>query len=170
MQHGAPLLNVNGLKTGSKLKPIRLTVGNLPRQMLVVRREGAKYRRLVEDETIKAKGKIGLTDAHLIDTASAGTIQAGICRWLLRERINDMQPAEILACTQALLKGKQTRDAAIRALDLDRDRTQDMLDMLYGQPWPTTDSQATEGEPDAADATPRDPVANETDGQGVTTP
>lgn len=112
--------SLNALKNGSKLSMKRLTVGELPKQLLSVRREGRAYRRTLEAEVLKVKGEITLTDGHLIDTASAATIQAGICRWLLREKIGEMNPAEIRGCTQDIVKAKERRDAAVRGLGLER--------------------------------------------------
>jgi hypothetical protein len=111
--------NLNGLKNGSKLSRRRLTVGELPKQLLSVRREGRAYRRALEAEVLAVKGAIGLTDSHLIDTASAATIQAGICRWLLRQKIGTMSTAEIRGCTQDIVRAKERRDAAVKALGLD---------------------------------------------------
>ena len=40
---------------------------------------------------LDAKGEINLTDAHLIDTATAATIAAGISRWVLRNKMDGMK-------------------------------------------------------------------------------
>ena len=96
----------------------RLTVGELPNVMIAVKREGRAYRVRIESEVLKAKGDITLTDAHHIDTAAAATIQAGICRWLLRHRVKDMSTADIRGCTGDIVKAKERRDAAVKALNL----------------------------------------------------
>lgn len=117
---GAPRHNVNGLKTGTAVSHARLTVGELPKELLSVRREGRTYRRVLEQAVLDAKKSISVTDCHLIDTASAATIAAGISRWCLRHKIKEMKANDVLACGQAILRAKQTRDAAVKALDLDR--------------------------------------------------
>jgi len=123
--------NTNALRNGRAIALKRLTVGELPKEMLSVRREGRAYRRTLESEVLRIRGAITLTEGHLIDTASAATIQAGICRWLLRERIAKMSPADIRGCTADLVKAKERRDAAVRALGLDRDDTEDVMAKLY---------------------------------------
>lgn len=116
--------NVNALKTGTKVSKTRLVVGELPSALISVKREGRAYRRNLEAAVMNAKGltgvnQIGTLDAHLIDTASAATIAAGICRWVLRHKVEAMKGTEILACSREIVKCKQARDAAVRALDLD---------------------------------------------------
>src|SRR5215212_262955 len=111
--------NLNGLKNGSKLRLKRLTVGELPATMIAVKREGRAYRRELERECVEIKGQIGTTDAHLIDTAAAATIQAGICRWLLRNKLETMTTADIRGCTADIVRAMEQRDAAVKALGLD---------------------------------------------------
>jgi hypothetical protein len=94
-------------------------VGDLPKQLLSVRREGRAYRRALEAEVLKIKCEISATDAHHIDTASAATIAAGIARWLLRTKIGSMTTGDVLACSKSITKAKQDRDAAVKALALD---------------------------------------------------
>ena len=96
----------------------RLTVGELPSEMIAVQREGRRYRRGLEVSVVEKKGEISVTDAHHIDTAAAATIQAGICRWLLRHRVNDMSTADIRGSTADIVKAKERRDAAVKALNL----------------------------------------------------
>jgi len=149
---GAALGNLNGITNGTQVgRHCRLTVGNLPIELVGVRREGVKYRRNVEAAVIAALGKIDIVAAHAIDTASAAVIHSGICRWLLRERIKDMKPEQILACADALLRGKQVRDKAIRSLNLDRDREADLIQALYS---PHYEPPVTAGEPEAGGSTP----------------
>jgi hypothetical protein len=110
--------NTNGLTSGSKMQ--RLTVGELPNTMIAVKREGRKYRRDLERLVLAAKDEIGVTDAHLIDTASAATIQAGVCRWLLRNKIDSMSVSDIRGTQADIVKAKERRDAAVKALGLDK--------------------------------------------------
>lgn len=115
---GAPVGNLNGLKNGSRMT--RLTVGELPPSMVAIKREGRAYRRELEAAVKEAKGEISLTDAHAIDTAAAATIQAGVCRWLLRNKdVKELSATEIRACMSDITKAKERRDAAVRALKLD---------------------------------------------------
>jgi hypothetical protein len=126
-QHG----NKNALRNGRRLNVKRLTVGELPGSMIAVKREGRAYRRELEAEVIRAKGEINTTDAHLIDTAAAATIQAGICRWLLRHKVETMSTSDIRGCTSDIVKAKERRDAAVKALG---------LDAAPNAPWATVDA------------------------------
>jgi hypothetical protein len=110
---------MNALKTGAGIARTRLVVGELPKQLLSVRREGRSYRRALESAVLNTRSEITATLAHHIDTASAATIHAGICRWLLRNKIATMTTADILACSRELIKAKQARDAAVKLLELD---------------------------------------------------
>lgn len=122
---------LNGLKSGANLDASRLVVGNLPRELLGTQREARAYRRDLESAVIAAKGNISVPDGHLIDTAAAATLHCSVCRWLLRTKIKTMKPADILNCTGAMVKAKTQRDAAVRALELDRDTAQDVIAQLY---------------------------------------
>jgi len=133
---GAAKKNLNALKNGSRLDHKRLTVGELPPSMIAIKREGCKYRRDLEAEVIESKGQINTTDAHLIDTASAATVQAGICRWLLRHKLETMSTSDIRGCSTDIVKAKERRDAAVKALNLDA-----------GPPDPWTILDAKEAEP-----------------------
>lgn len=116
---GPPPGNLNALKNGSKIGRKRLVIGDLPKELISVRREGRAYRRALEAEVMAIKGEINTADAHLIDTATAATIQAGICRWLMRNKIGTMSVADIRGCSQDQVKAKERRDAAVKALGLD---------------------------------------------------
>src|SRR5262245_59188588 len=99
---GPPKGNKNGLKNGTNIARRRLVVGELPKQLLSVRREGRAYRRTLESVVLAERGEISTTDAHHIDTASAATIHAGICRHLLRTKISEMSTTDILACSREI--------------------------------------------------------------------
>jgi hypothetical protein len=123
---------MNALKNGRQLDVSRLTVGELPAKMISVKREGRRYRRSLEAIVLQRKGRIDTIDAHLIDTAAAATIQAGINRWLLRNKLETMTTADIRGCTADIVKAKERRDASVKALELDG--TDDPFDALYSTP------------------------------------
>lgn len=113
--------NINAMKTGTTLvKRRRLVVGELPKQLLSVRREGRAYRRTLEAEVLRVHQQISSTHMHMIDTAAAATIASGIARWCLRHKLAAMTTSDVLACSKSILQSKQARDAAVRLLDLDR--------------------------------------------------
>ena len=118
-------------------KSKRLVVGDLPREMIQINREGRKYRRTLEAEVIDSYGSINTTQAHHIDTATAATVQAGICRWLLRHKIEHMSTSDIRGCTADIVKAKNQRDAAVKQLKLDQPPR---------DPWELIDVQGDEAE------------------------
>lgn len=127
-----PRYNVNALTNGTRIgdRVTRLTIGELPKQLLGARSEGRAYRRSLEDALIRQGRDVGVVEAHAIDTASSATIHAAICRWLLRQKINKMSPTDILSCSREIVKAKQDRDRAIKTLNLDK-RDVDSIEVLY---------------------------------------
>jgi hypothetical protein len=128
-----PRFNLNAARNGKRL--VRLTVGELPRQLHCVKVEGRRYRVALEEATAEVHGGVDVLQAHAIDTATAAMIHVGICRWLLRERIGTMSPADILTCSREMVRAKETRDRAVARLALDR-IDQDSIDALYANPQP----------------------------------
>jgi len=78
-----------------------------------------RYRRALEAATIAVHGQVGLTEAHHIDAAGAAETHAQVCRWLLRQRLDDMTHADILSCSREIPRAKADRNRAIAALNLD---------------------------------------------------
>jgi hypothetical protein len=148
---------LNALKSGAKVSKRRLVVGDLPPQLISVRREARAYRRDLEGCVLAAKGEISLTDAHLIDTAAAATVQAGIIRWLMKHRMETMTVADIRGCSQDQVRAKERRDAAVRALGLDAPPP---------APWAVIDSKPRELRGPRNDANTPDEQADESCGGG----
>lgn len=135
---GPPKGSMNSLKNGTRLRQ-RLVVGELPAPMVAVKREGRQYRRNLEAEVVRVHGEIDTVASHHIDTASAATIQAGICRWLLRNRLPTMSIGDIRGCSADIVKAKEKRDAAVRALKLTAPPP---------DPWVVLDGNSTEATDD----------------------
>ena len=125
----APKGNLNGLKNGARLN--RLTVGELPKELLSAKVEGRKYRRALESEFERVWGEVTPTAAHSIDTATGSMVHAAICRWLLRSRVNSMSTADVLKCSAEILRSKETRDRAVAKLRLDVDSKDFIIESLY---------------------------------------
>lgn len=140
-----PLIsNLNNLKNGSRLT--RLTIGNLPKPLTKVQQEARRYRMGLEQAVLDAYGGISATQAHHIDTAAQCMTHAGICRWLLRQRLGEMTMQDILSCSKSMVWAKQYRDAAVRNLELDGSAGLDReLDRLYA---PLPPSQIDDNERD----------------------
>ena len=111
--------SMNSLKTGAHINRSRLTIGELPKPLISVRREARSYRRLLESSVIAAHGEINLTRSHYIDTAAGATLHASVCKWVLKNRIEELSPVDITKCSSMIVKAKQDRDRAVERLKLD---------------------------------------------------
>ncbi len=128
---GAPSYNLNAMRNGKRL--VRLTVGELPTKLHSVKVEARKYRRGLEDAVLDVRGEVSVMDAHRIDTAAGATMHVGVCRWLLRQKLSSMETGDILACSREMLRAKESRDRAVKALGLDK-KMDGVLDALYTEP------------------------------------
>ena len=154
----APKFNLNAIRNGTRL--VRLTVGELPTKLQSVKREGRRYRVCLEDAVTEAHGEVSVMAAHNIDTATQGMIHAGICRWLLRDRIEKMSASDILATSREMLKAKETRDRSVKALGLDRD-DRNIIDALYSSP---DTAERSSNEPATSKASEKPPTTTRLDG------
>lgn len=111
--------NKNGIKNGTRIDCRRLVVGELPLTMISVRSEALAYRRELEACVLAKHGEIDVMAAHYIDIASASTMLAGVCRWTMRHKLDDMTDKDVRECAKEIVKAKQARDAAVKALELD---------------------------------------------------
>src|SRR5437016_2197450 len=96
-----------------------LPIGELPQTMHRQLRNVRAYRRELEQLVVEAKGKVGPTDAHLINEAIAGDTHATICRWLLRTRLDKMTVGDIAKFSGEIMKGRVARNRAVERLGLD---------------------------------------------------
>jgi len=115
---GAPRGNLNGLKNGST-RIYRLVVGELPKPLARLKSTVRAYRRDLEAACVEAHKEVGITQAHLIDAAVAAETHAGVCRWLLNQRLDTMEVGDIVKCSQALMLAKEARNRAVKSLMLD---------------------------------------------------
>ncbi len=124
--------NLNAVKNGGSMT--RLTLGELPKTMRRQTQMARKYRRGLESLVLEAKGEIGATDAHLIDEATGAEVHAAVCRWLLRTRLDKMTVGDVARCSEQIMKARAARNRAVERLELDRDRSADLIDALYSRP------------------------------------
>ena len=148
----APKGNLNAIRNTTRLPIRRLVVGEFPAALNSVKIEGRKYRRALEDAVLDVHGEVTIMAAHWIDSASAATVHCGVCRWLLRQKIDTMTTADILSCSREMVRAKQSRDRCLVLLKLDANG-RDVLDALYGPAEPH--------EPDDAG-----PTSDVSDGKG----
>ncbi len=153
---GPPPGHFNSLKTGARIE--RLTIGELPKSMHSIRVEGRVYRRGLEAVVREQHGGINTTQAHSIHTAATAVQVQGICRWLLRTKLDQMKPGEVLSCADALLRACERRDRALKELKLDREKRATLDEQLYGPRLIAADAQETA----PAEDTPPAPNAPET--------
>ena len=118
------------MTTGVNLKG-RLTLGNMPSCLNIVQSQCRAYRRRLEDLVMEARGTITNMDHHMIDEATQGEMHGGVCRYLLRTRIETMNASDIARCSEQIVKSKQARNKAVKQLKLDVDTTKDLIIGLY---------------------------------------
>ena len=152
----------------------RGTIGTLPKAMRAVTCSARTYRRGLESAVLEAEGEIDVQTAHHIDTAAACEQSVGIARWLLRHRLEKMQPADILAAAKEIRSAKAQRDKSVRSLPLSS-RTINAIDALYALPSPSdiadmerSASDAT-AEPSSEDRAAEGPSENESNTQSEIT-
>lgn len=116
---GAPKGTRSMLKNGSKIRLHRLILGEFPPSMAHIRNVACGYRRVLERQVVDAKGEITFLDAHKINTATAASAAAHICRWLMQHRLEKMATKDIAICSSMVVKNLEKRDAAVRSLNLD---------------------------------------------------
>jgi hypothetical protein len=124
----APTYNLNAVRNGTRLA--RLTIGELPPDLAHVKREARAYRRGLEQAVVDAHGEVSVVHAHALDTAVQGQIHFGVCKWILRTKIDKMEVGDVMKCSGEMLRAKERRDAAVKTLDLDRNG-RDLIDALY---------------------------------------
>ena len=120
----------------------RLIIGELPKPMLRVKRAARSYRRDLEGACQDRHGEISIVHAHIIDAAVGNETHAAICRWLLNQKLNDMTPTDIITCSRNIAQAKETRNRAVRELDLGTGGE---------DPWATLDTTMTNGDDRHAD-------------------
>src|SRR5690606_5055438 len=107
---GPPAGNTNALKNGTRTQIMRLNIGEFPANMRRQLSHARAYRRSLEAEVADIKGEVDLQDAHHIDEAVAAELHAAACRWLLRDRWNEMSVQDVRACSAEILKSKTIRN------------------------------------------------------------
>lgn len=111
----APTLGT--LRHGARLR--LLPVGKLPDCMKALTRAARKYRNDLEHLVVERHGQIDAAAAHEIALAHEAFLHQAIGRWLLREKLTTMQPADVLNCSLSMLKAAELRNKAIARLKLE---------------------------------------------------
>jgi len=111
-----------------------LKAGQLPDGCKYVELRLNKFRRYVEDCVIAAKGEVSLTDAAYIQSAMRWERHGVLAQRWLKQNFDKMTHADKLRFSREIADASDKRDKAIRNLNLDYDRTQDVLADLYAKP------------------------------------
>jgi hypothetical protein len=104
-------------------------VGHLGKTFRRARDNATEYRRFLEAETMTAHGEIGVVRAHLIDAAAGFELHGGVCRWIIRNRLDKMSPLDVANVSAQLAKCRVERNRAVMALGLDTE-TDTAFDLL----------------------------------------
>lgn len=118
---GPAIGNKNALKNGSQVDRHKLTVGKLPATMAQIQREARSYRRELESLVLQAKGQVSAVDAHRIDAAVGCCLSIGLCRWVLRHKLDKLTASDIARNGKEQRDAKKERARIIGQLGLDRD-------------------------------------------------
>lgn len=147
---GAPPGHLNSLTTGTELPKRRLVLGTMPSRFAQAERNARKYRRLLETAVIGERGEVSVVDAHLISQATSNELYVGVLQQLLRSRVDVLKPESICRITESIGRAIDSRNRAVRQLNLEQPETQDPVlaararvlsaaeiehyDRLYGEP------------------------------------
>ena len=117
-KRGAPKGNLNNIRHGAAVG--RLTLGEYAKTHRRQLQNARKYRRLLEQLVRDTHGREPTpTENHLIDEAATAEIHAAVCRNLLKDRFAKMTIADVIRCSEQVVKAKTIRNKAVERLQLD---------------------------------------------------
>ncbi len=110
-----------------------LQAGKLPAGCGYIENRLNSFRRQLEDIVMAAKGEVTITDAAHIQTALKWERHGMLAlRWLKIEG-DSLKPTDKLNFSREIAKASESRDRAIRNLNLDRDKQDNIIEILYGK-------------------------------------
>ena len=124
---GAPKNNRNALRHGLKS-------GSLPKDAKYIELRLNNFRRQLEDVVIAVKGEVSLPDAGTIQSCVRWERHACLAHRWLTKQYNELKAIDRLKFSEAIAKASDSRDKAIRTLQLDRDSNDNIIDALYSKP------------------------------------
>lgn len=121
-----------------------------------------KYRRALEDAVIDVHGMIDIESAGLIHTAAEATKVALENRAKKREAFREGRLTDDLALRfdHAYLRALEIRDAKVKALNLDKDEREDVIQLLYGPQHFSASVEAEDGTSAVEGPSDTDPEPN----------
>ena len=126
--------NLNAFRNGRRTDRRRYVLGKLPKAMIAVERQAVGYRNGLRDTVLAQKGVLSKVDDRTINLAATAEMQAGILRWILRHRLEQMDARGIERNAKGQYEARCERDAAEKELGIDIDIEHD------ADPWGAVDS------------------------------
>lgn len=133
-QRGAQNGNRNNLRHGMR-------GGKLPKGCQYIENTVNALRRQVESALIDAKGEIGIVDAAAVNSVLKWERHGLLAAHWLRKEADTLSASDRLRFSEAIAKASDNRDRNIRALGLDRDGADSVLEALYARRLPAPDDR-----------------------------
>lgn len=126
-----------GYRGGSKQGEIRrwrhgLAGSNFPPHLTDLKKRCDAFRRVVEKDVLRLRGKITLTEALAIDAAYKWERHSQLSSRFLRESYDKITPAERVTYSREAARAADLRNAAIKSLRLDEVATDTIDDFFNG--------------------------------------
>ncbi|MCI0643212.1 MAG: hypothetical protein L0Y72_06530 [Gemmataceae bacterium] len=123
---GPPKGNSNAQRHGMK-------GGKLPKGCMYIEHRVNSLRRQMETALMEAKGEINIIDAAAINSILKWERHGLLAAHWLRKEADKLSASDRLRFSEAIAKASDNRDRNIRALGLDRDNANSILDALYAR-------------------------------------
>lgn len=136
-RRGPPLGSANAQRHG-------MSGGKLPKGCQYIENRVNALRRQVEAALLSAKGSIGIVDAAAVNSILKWERHGLLAAHWLRKEAEKLSAGDRLRFSEAIAKASDNRDRNIRALGLDRDSADKVLDALYARRIPAADDSAAE--------------------------
>ena len=124
---GPPIGTRNNLRHGLKS-------GQLPPGAKYIEHRLNALRRTLEDALIALNGEVTINNAAHIQSALRWERHAALAQRWLTKQYDELKPADRIKFSESVARASDCRDKAIRALNLDRDNQDNVLDALYSRP------------------------------------
>jgi hypothetical protein len=108
--------------------------GKLPKGCEYIENRVNALRRQVEAALMELKGEVSIVDAAAVNSILKWERHGLLAAHWLRKEADKLSAADRLRFSEAIAKASDARDKNIRALGLDRDAADDVLNTLYAPP------------------------------------
>jgi len=142
-----PYGNQNAAKHGLR----RMNLNELPRGCGRIRSERAKLRTALESLVLEVRGRFGVYEAAVIQTACRWETHAQLAARWLRKMAGELTPEQRLTFSREVARASSERDRCLKLLGLDRLDELDPFDNLYGVPVASVEAGNGDGGPEAVD-------------------